>query len=420
MTLLLVASVGGSPAPIVSALRDRHPDFVLFVVTEGDTRQPGSADQIPAILDQIRRPDLPYEMLCVPPDDPEKIFLDLRERVRALCSRFAAAKLLFDYTGGTKSMTSALFQCALATPRAELQFMAGRRETLQTVTDGTERPSRIPVDWLLAERTEERLRGAWQNYSYGECARGVARLLDNLEADEKAPRELLRRLQDLREAAGAFDAWDRFDHKAAATKLHALAVRHPALSAYASQAALCAREESARHFDLWRNAERRAARGRYDDAVARCYRLIEATGQWLLRHRHDIDSSALDWNRIDTSLAKSAGIEDRRGKKTLSGLMQTLKLAAALEPHGSVRKFLSDPYPGQKRKDGEGRLRDMLDQRNHSILAHGTTALTGDDWRKWSEFMHYWWKSLLLPLIREAGLPASEPAQLPDEPPPTL
>ncbi len=419
MTLLLVASVGGSPAPIVSALRDRRPDFVLFVATEGVPPRRGSANEIPAILEMVGRADLAYEILIVPPDDPEKIFLDLRETLRALRARFPAADLLFDYTGGTKSMTSALFQCALATPDAELQFMTGRRDTLQTVTDGTERPSRIPVDWLLAERTEERLRAAWGTYSYGECARGARRLLEDLGTDEKAPREVRDRLRDLGNAAEALDDWDRFAHEAAAKKLSALAPRHPSLASFAAQAALCGREESARLFDLWHNAERRAARGRYDDAIARCYRLVEATGQWQLR-RDRIDPDKLDWTRIDTSVATSAGIEDRRGQKVLSGLMQTLKLAAALRPGGYVGKFLTSPYPGQKDKNGERRLRDMLDMRNHSILAHGTKALTSDDWGKWSEFVRYWRQSMLLPLVRETGLAASEPEQLPNKPPPTL
>ena len=48
--------------------------------------------------------------------------------------------------------------------------------------------------------------------------------------------------------------------------------------------------------DLWRNAERRAVQGRYDDAVARCYRMVEWTAQWLLRTRCNVSAVLLTWN----------------------------------------------------------------------------------------------------------------------------
>ena len=57
-------------------------------------------------------------------------------------------------------------------------------------------------------------------------------------------------------------------------------------------------QEPARLFDLWRNAERRAAQGRYDDAVARVYRLLEWSAQWLLRSRCGIDTGDVSPERV--------------------------------------------------------------------------------------------------------------------------
>ncbi len=51
--------------------------------------------------------------------------------------------------------------------------------------------------------------------------------------------------------------------------------------------------------DLLRNAERRAARGRYDDAAARLYRALEMLAQMRMGAR----SPALDSSRLN--LAKS-------------------------------------------------------------------------------------------------------------------
>ena len=51
------------------------------------------------------------------------------------------------------------------------------------------------------------------------------------------------------------------------------------------------RREPALLFDLWLNAERRAAQGRFDDAIARWYRLMEWTAQWQLKTKLDADTA---------------------------------------------------------------------------------------------------------------------------------
>jgi CRISPR-associated protein (TIGR02710 family) len=416
---VLIASVGGSPAPIVRAIADTRPRFALFLATETEGSRPGSADEIPGILQRAQATTLAHQILIVPPDDPEAIFLRLRETLRTLAASHAGARLVFDYTGGTKSMTSALFQAALATPGAALQFMAGRRETLDRVTDGTERATPIPVDWLLAERTEARLRAAWGRFAYAECAEGIALLLDDLGTDEKAPPETRQRLRDLGEAAAAFDAWDRFDHKGAAGKLAPLAARHASLKPHAALAARLAREEGARLPDLMRNAERCAARGRFDDAVARCYRLIEWTVQWHLKRSFGIDTSKMDWTNphlTPTVIAHAQLAEQAGKKKTLTGLMQAVKLAGALELEGAIEHFLRAPWPGRKNKTGEGRLRDMLDLRNESILAHGERPLDEAAWQRFADFMAHWNSQVLHPLLKSAGIDA-DPPQLPKAPP---
>ena len=394
-------------------------------MTRRDGTQPGSAEEVPAILQAAQLPALPHELLTVPADDPEAAFLHLREALRRLRDRYPKARLVFDYTGGTKSMTTAILECALATPGAEVQFMAGRRENLDKVTPGTERPTCIPIDWLIAGRVEARLRASWRDFAYAECAAGARALLDDIDTDEKAPPAAKQRLRDLADAAEAFDLWDRFRHADAAQLLARMAAHHPDLAPFSDLAGRCRDSEAQRIADLWRNAERCAKRGRYDDAIARCYRLIEWVGQWRLRSHHQIDVDALEWSRITDQEVIRAGIADRRSSnaKTLSGLVQTLKLAAAKEPEGAIDRFLRDPYPGRysgkKGKDGEGRLRDMIDRRNASILAHGATPLGSEDWQRFAEFMGHFRSRVVAPLLRAVNA-ETDPPQLPDTPPDTF
>lgn len=417
MKSILIASVGGSRAPIAAALSSRRPDLAVFLASASAAGQPGSAEEVPAILREAQRPGQPHEIIAVPADEvdsPEAVFLKLSECIRAVRGRYPKAELRFDYTGGTKSMTSALFQVALATPGATLQFMGGRRATLTHVTPGTERPNVIAVDWLLAERTMARLQAAWGGFAYGEAAAGAQALLDDLAGDEKALPDLVRRLEDFVAASRAFDDWDRFRHSEAAQALEALAPRHPDLLPFAERARRCAGAEAPRLADLWRNAERCASRFRFDDAVARCYRLIEWVAQWRLRDRHGIDPSNMDWSRLSDQEVERIRAEDqrRRGRTTLSGLMQALDLLVAREPQGAMARFLAQPYPNRPRQTGDSRLRDMLELRNRSILAHGGQPLGEQDWARMAEFMAHFHATVLAPLLREAGAP-HDPPQLP-------
>jgi hypothetical protein len=416
--LILIASVGGSAAPIASAIAAKRPEFVLFLASEPQAGRPGSIAEIPGILEKAQRPKQTHQIVCLDdPDDPEVAFLRLREEIMRLRGAHPNARFLFDYTGGTKSMTSAVFQAALAFPGSAVQFMAGRREDLEKVSPGSERPARIPIDWLLAERIEARLREAWRSFDYATAARGCRTLGDDLGADEKAPPETRRRLADLAAASEAFDLWDRFRHSEAAAGLDDLAARLPKLAPFAALARACALHETERLLDLRRNAERCAARGRYDDAVARLYRLTEWIAQWRLAARHGLDASAMDWARVPQNAIARAGLGEQVGKKSLSGCVQAWKLVAALEQGGMVEAFLSGRFPHKDpKKTGEGRLRDVLDLRNNSILAHGARPLDDADWERWQAFAEVLHSKVLLPLLRDAGEAAELPRQLPKDP----
>ena len=312
-------------------------------------------------------------------------------------------------------MTAALFQCALAFPQTELHFMAGDRPDLTGISNGTERPHRIAIDWLLAERQEAQLREAWRHFHYAEAAQGAQNLIHKLGADQTTPPATRQRLALLRDASRAFDEWNRFNHAEAAKKLHDLVTDCPNLSPYADQAEAAEKDEAVRLHDLRLNADRCADQGKFDDAVARYYRLIEATGQWQLSHVHGIDSAKLDWSKISTDEARTAGFEHLQGEKTLSGLVQTLKLAAAKHPGGPIDRFLKEEFPG-KRKCGEKRLLDMLDMRNNSILAHGSKPLSRSNYEKWRDFMAHWFEHVIGHL-QPAETTTKIIGQFPTEPP---
>jgi CRISPR-associated protein (TIGR02710 family) len=136
-------------------------------------------------------------------------------------------------------------------------------------------------------------------------------------------------------------------------------------------------------YDLWRNAQRRAAQGRYDDAVARVYRLLEWSAQWLLREASGIETVDVPVDKIPAGISLS---QNREGKYQ-AGLFNAWALAAEYSGE-RVAAFWS----GEKEH-----MLDHLQARNHSILAHGFAPLKKASWQRFSD----WIEKNLLPMLIE-------------------
>lgn len=115
--------------------------------------------------------------------------------------------------------------------------------------------------------------------------------------------------------------------------------------------------------DMLENARRRIAdQGRYDDGVARLYRAVEMWHQWRLLDRRSISTKRVEWDRI---------AEDARGRflgaTGLTELPPTLDLVRAR----TLDRVLED-----EAAEDDNVLRDLLQQRNSSILAHGLDPIS--------------------------------------------
>jgi CRISPR-associated protein (TIGR02710 family) len=384
---ILVCTVGGSPQPIVTALKARAWDHVVFVCTAEAEGAAGSAAMVerevdagPPIPAQARLDPGRWEIVIVPPDDPDAAFARLQDRLRALGRERPGLPIVADFTGGTKSMSAALILAALA-GNLPLQLVTGRRADLVKVLDRSERAVAVNTERIAGARDFERLAAGWGRFAYQETAQGFARLRDDLKAAGLA-RDELGRFNRAQELSEAFAAWDCFDHKKAAGCLQKALYRDLEIGGrtdWFELASALARGQGspwgALHLtDLWRNAARCAARGRWDDAVARLYRLWEAVAQWLLR----VDCG------IDTAVIKI-------------GLKQSWKLYLHLRPDGAAAGFSS--RTGADQRSELDRLDERLSPRNRSILAHGWDAVTQAGWNSLAQWTE---EGLLEVLTREA------------------
>jgi len=164
------------------------------------------------------------------------------------------------------------------------------------------------------------------------------------------------------------------------------------------------RGEPLRLFDLWRNAERRAAQGRYDDAVARTYRLLEWSAQWILQTSAGIATDDVPADKIPEGVELT---RNRQGKYQ-AGLFNAWAMAASYGGEAMAAFWRAE----------EQNMLDLLKSRNHSILAHGFKPISAAHWQAFSE----WVSEKLLPLLltltseepyRIKKLPEQLPTMLP-------
>ena len=397
---ILVCTVGGSHQPIVTAINSLAPDLTIFCCSGRDpgTGKPGSDVQImgqgkvikarpgdekptlPNIPAQAGLPEDSFEVVIIPADDLDEAVEIIRQKLADLTHRFPATGIVADYTGGTKSMTAALVIAALETNDIGLQLVTGNRADLVKVRNGTESAAPANIESIRLIRAMRPYLSAWQRHAYDEAA-------DGLSGIRTPGNTLLRnRLNRARDISKAFAAWDRFDHREA---LRLLEIYQPVIGKdlgryFATLRLLVENNEPALLLDLWRNAERRAVQGRYDDAVARCYRMVEWTAQWLLHTRCGIDTSDIAPAQLPDDFDLSKGHAD----KIQAGLFKAWELVGIKLPGSAAGKFAANRLPT---------MLDHIQVRNNSILAHGKTPVGRENWQKF----HLWLDQTFLPMLCE-------------------
>jgi len=399
-TTILIATVGESCAPVVRAVLDHHPDRVYFICSAGPkgTRRlidtPGDhicgdehrCPKCNAALSDTRGPSIAqqaglatgsYETIEVDdPDDVPGCLAAVHEAYRRAFAADPETRILADYTGGTKTMTAALMR--LATGRyaasSRLSLVKVQRNGSKAVLEGTEGAWLQETRDLLFDEQWHAALALANGYHYA----SADTLLTALK-QQALPKAMITPLQALSTICRGLDAWDCFDHPEAYRLLvgqgRAMATLLPTLREL-RRAAESRSEGSAPGwdlagilpvYDLLLNADRRAAQGRYDDAVARHYRAIELLAQTRLRAAHGIDASDVDAEKVAAWLAASPERASRG--KIQTGLTEDYAILASL----------GDPL-GVLWAAEEKRLRAGIQRRNASVLAHGLEPIRKDEY----------------------------------------
>lgn len=406
MSTLLFITVGGSPAPILTAVQSLNPDRIIFICSTGSR---GSISQVtgegtPCEIRRggeivSKRPNLPTQLelsdrfnpdtdlvLLENPDDLAECYRLISDKAKTIQQTkpdsTAYSAMYADYTGGTKTMSLSLGMVALDYGLSLYLTTNATRENLLRVERG-ESTERAPTTLVTVERSlNQELPKLLQDYNYAGAIAALQTLLQSLEL----PPDQKRHIRELRDIYAGFDAWDRFDHLAAwdllsmrmkQVKSYGLALKRSLYSRQAIDPNFKAPETMTGHGyelveDLLLNAQRRAHQQRYDDAMGRIYRALELLVQIRLQQAYAISTSDVDVAQLPESLRATYAAELD---------LQSGKVKLALWKSYTLLSQLPDDPLGQHFTQASNRLQHVLEVRNHSLFAHGFKPITAKDFQ---------------------------------------
>lgn len=410
-TTLLICTVGGSPEPVVAALKHWRPSRVRFVHTPqtgGDVKDrilPKARDE-GVELDAGR-----YDLLELPDGQDLSTCLDqlrqLTPQVTEWAGRGDEFQVVVDFTGGTKCMSVAIGLQAARWP-CVFSYVGGdqrSKDGVGVVVSGAEKVVHQVNPWnALGYQAVESFIVLFDQRAFLAAASVVA------EAKTRVGREDRKReFAALQHLAEAFDAWDRFAHRESQKSLEN--VRKSAndlrgvfgsdrgeavlddvarVLQYLSEISLVTPPSPLHVLDLLANAKRREEEGRYDDAVARLYRAIEAVAQVALKERHGIAST----EKVPLDL-----IPEESRSEWASRANRGVVALGLQDAYGLLDR-LDDPLGRKFRSLNLNHLESPLSARNRSILAHGFERVSA------RVFTRLWEAALSLAEVQASDLPA--------------
>ncbi|MCC6367834.1 MAG: TIGR02710 family CRISPR-associated protein [Bryobacterales bacterium] len=386
-----IFSLGGTPTPVIEALKRGPVECALFVVSEKSE----------PLVEQSILPAIGYllQWECVRMRDPDDLNTCYQEIRRAISDwldrrRLQPEQVYFDLTGGTKPMSAALTLAAVE--RIPLyHYVSGAREKegLGTVITGTERSITGLNPWKQFAIRQREL--ATQLYEQGHIE-AAAELLDQASQSVTERSETLKALARLCRVLAKLDlfqfkglpkdlgqcrrqlevAFEQHGADKLITWLRELWVHVQALEAESRS-----RKDHPRSLlELLANARRRHRQHRHDDAIARLYRAAELYAQNRLYAAFGATSGHISLASLDGGLAanlRSAFPDDlvygERLQLSCAKGFAALKYSPLVEDHR-----LPEVYEC---------LKPALEKRNQSWLAHGTRPAESADFDQMWELL---------------------------------
>ncbi|MEM2841526.1 MAG: TIGR02710 family CRISPR-associated CARF protein [Candidatus Bathyarchaeia archaeon] len=372
----LIATVGLSKAPIEFSAQKYNPEIIYLICTDESLT---NATEL--------KNDFEKKCICrinVVSNGSESS--QIMEKIYKITKDLYASgvgkdEIVIDGTGGTKPM-SAGAMIAAATLGLRNIYVEVLRDEKGNVLPKTMRIYELPDPYeALAEYYAEIGVQELNRHEYASAITIFKRLYE--QSSNFTRRKLWEGLTELSEA---LDASDKFSHQEALVKIDR-AIQM--LTDYCRESRVIACEKILEKIEAYRaslsklsdetlildrvlnlfvNARMRLRNGKYDDAVARYYRTLEALAHWALQADCGYTVEQIKQDRISLDRAYEILLENNH----LLGL-----------------KYKQDGG-GESQK---GRFRGMLELRNNSILAHGWRPVREKAAKRFAEFTESYLKA---------------------------
>jgi len=376
MIKAIVASLGGTPDPIIKTIEDYEPDSVYFIVSAESSVQIKKDGELSKRTEHIE-----YEHEVFGITDHNNLVDCYLASLRAISrakEKFSPAEILVNYTGGTKCMAAAL---VLASMDGDFKhcYIGGRvRDAVGRVKNGYEMVfiESSPRIALGVNDLNDAMLLFNRNVIGG--AEKILRRADSVIANHP---EVSKQMRGLRDVVNVYLRWDGFDHVAAKRILDGCeldifdvdsrkTIESDKIILYRLLERSKGRTELCMELvlDVISNAERRAEEGHYDDAIARLYRALEMIGQYRLKEKgYDASDMKIEDEDLKKKYERYNGENGRIKLSLVAGFGFLHDLG---DEWGRI--FVED-FNGFKKH---------LDKRNLSIFAHGTETRSKEDYLK--------------------------------------
>lgn len=347
---------------LLKSINHSRPDKIIFFGSELSKK---TVEYIEKQSNESGKRELTnYEFVLIGDVDE---FKDCFGKIQGKVLEYIDHEIIIDYTSGTKTMTTSAAICSLLYHR-DLTVVYGDREQNGMVGKGTEQVKTQNLYLAYDKLLFEDFKKFFNNYRFQTAAETMEKIVSNPYKEGYL------------KLARAYHAWDLFNHEICMELITSpevtsiIELKGPIsrnMSVLGPLANPQQRDKNAQLIaDLLNNAQRRGAEQKYDDAVARLYRTTELIAQCALQEKLGIDTSDVDQDKLSPLAQNQMKWDANRDGKITVGLHKSYEiLRYENEEIGKI--FSSDK-----------KLKDLLKQRNQSILAHGLKPISEEEYRE--------------------------------------
>lgn len=374
----LILTLGFSPEPLTFAINDHKANNVCFIGTKSSIEK--SLDDI------IEKTNLrPSQYRCYEIEDSsEKIgglVADIQKAYLWLSgSNIKKENIIVDATGGKKWMSSGATIVAsflgLKMIYVDAKYKEGKPD-LQSMKIVPLGNAYDQSGFMIAEQG----RVAFNNSSFEEAANYFSQIRPSTSSRS----DFFHGLAKLSSTLGQWDRFEHYEKNISSSFEEALVLLNRAVKSVESSPEIASFLEDLERlkdeikflegkqevtkgfvFDLFFNAKRRLVVGRYDDCVARLYRTLEATSQFIFKSEYGFETASPDYSKF-----KSEAIDEFKKYLKKEELPEKLDLKNSFILLYFDGNVLANEIVKKTKNNLRFTLEGILSQRNSSILAHG-------------------------------------------------